>query len=179
MGDGCAHQDANDLIREVLGANSEHRRALLFYGEVMLEQRYAHLERESDQLSLLHLTRLHFGAHYTTLWRLRNVEEALPIYLRLVAASMGEDPAIKRPLAILFGLPGAVESLKQKLPPKTAGKGAGDIYGYLANQAKERSQISVAGACFSPITSRRIIRPTLGVGRACAHLQRFHWCHRH
>ena len=103
---------ANDLIKSVLGENSEHRKALLFYGEVMLEQ--------------------------------QNVEEALPIYLRLVAASMGEDPEIKRPLAKLFSLPGAVASLSAKLPPATAGKGAGDIYGYLANQAKERSVVGVA-----------------------------------
>ena len=57
--------DANNLIREVLGSDPEHRKALLFYGEVMIDR--------------------------------QNVAEAMPIYLKLVAASMGEDQAIKKP----------------------------------------------------------------------------------
>ena len=56
--------DANNLIREVLGSDPEHRKALLFYGEVMIDR--------------------------------QNVAEAMPIYLKLVAASMGEDQAISR-----------------------------------------------------------------------------------
>lgn len=104
--------DANNLIKEVLGANPNHRQALLFYGEVMLER--------------------------------QNVQEALGIYLRLVAASMGEDKAIKRPLARLLALPGAVQALESTLPPTPGAQGVGDIYGYLANQAKDRGVLKIA-----------------------------------
>lgn len=101
--------DANNLIREVLGSDPEHRKALLFYGEVMIDR--------------------------------QNVAEAMPIYLKLVAASMGEDQAIKKPLAHLLAMPGAVALVEEKLPP--ANKAGADIYGYLGGLAKDVSELAV------------------------------------
>lgn len=118
--------DANDLIREVLGNDPNHRNALLFYGEVMLER--------------------------------RNVEEALPMYLRLVAASMGEDKSIKKPLAQLLDMPGAVEDLESKLPPSN--KAGADIYGFLGGLAKDRSKLSVATRLYRTAVEMDSQRPT-------------------
>jgi tetratricopeptide (TPR) repeat protein len=134
--------DANQLVIAVLGANPDHRQALLFYGEVMLERGNV-AEGEQNGCYLRPADRR--GARLTDANApLRPSCTALPIYLRLVAASMGEDPAIKRPLSKLFALPGAVDALRSTLGPTPGASGVADIYGYLANQAKERGGLSVA-----------------------------------
>jgi tetratricopeptide (TPR) repeat protein len=118
--------DANNLIREVLGSDPNHRNAILFYGEVMLER--------------------------------QNVAEALPMYLRLVAASMGEDKAIKKPIAQLLDMPGAVDHLEATLPP--ANKAGADIYGYLGGLAKDRSKLTVATRLYRTAIEMDGRRPT-------------------
>jgi tetratricopeptide (TPR) repeat protein len=118
--------DANNLIREVLGSDPDHRNAILFYGEVMLER--------------------------------QNPAEALPMYLRLVAASMGEDKAIKKPLAQLLAMPGAIENLEATLPP--ANKAGADIYGYLGGLAKDRSKLAVATRLYKTAIEMDGRRPT-------------------
>lgn len=118
--------ETNNLIREVLGNDPNHRQGILFYGEVML--------------------------------KLQKVEEALPMYLRLVAASMGEDKAIKKPLAQLLDMPGAVDHLEATLPP--SGKAGADIYGFLGGLAKDRSKLAVATRLYRTAMQMDYRRPT-------------------